>query len=925
MFVALVTLIVSAAPQEIAGWIPGQGFDHPLFGSAVAALGERGRIVIGEAASGRVHLYQRGELLFSKNGLFLGDGSARLGVSVAGGADIDQDGAADFVAGAPDPTLFSTLGYSDSSEHVLVFSGRTGEELLRYEAEAYGAVDGQVPDRTATFFGASVAFVEDVNGDGHPDVAVGSPAEGDGDFGGIRVFSGDPDDPFADVLVSAFGSFDNGQFGFSVESLGDLDGGKDGNSRPDLLVSEPGRDRAVVLEIAADGTTTEIREFPLVSDCWGCGSFARNAPFPARVVLDHDGDGFRDVLLQESGSRVALRSAKTGVLLIDFELPGVQASEQELVVGSAGDWNGDGVLDVAIGQPMTRNGGLDACDGPSSGLHDLTPRVCDGGLYVMSGADGALLAYFPGDEDTKGWAFDVVVDAKDADGYSDLALGGPYMFTDFASTDSATFEPGVGAVQIVTAKRTPLVQRTLLAPRRGSGFGRDVASGRDLTGDSLDDLAVGAPQDGTNGANAGRVCAYVGATGTLLHDWLGTAEGDYFGFSLALIGDQDGDGVAEVVVGAPGADAVGLRGGKGSRLKPGILTDAGVVQVLSGLDGQVLLTLEGDVQGGHLGVSVAAAGDVTGDGREDFVVGAPGCLHVVPLDTCNSEGGYVRVYSTTESGGSLTAQLVRTHQAPLGAHEFGRYVDGNGLIDADEVPDVVVAAPREQFTGGSGQLHIGAVYVFSGADGAQRTVLRGIDDYGAEDPTHSTGQFGVNVTIIGDMDGRGRDDIALAAHEEEDQGFRTAVFGGNAVFAGEDFSEIRPLSTVEYPYPAFAGKGYAIARVGDIDDQPGEDMVVCDPAARNDVGVRAGGLIGWAGEFEGVDDWDYYGYSLTAADVDGDGYRDLIVGIPTEPDNVHTHREFDAGTDGFETGWDRVTILRGENPADALSQGPSGR
>jgi len=924
MFVALAALIVSTSPQEIAGWIPAQGFDRPLFGSAVAALGERGRIVIGEplgGANGSVHVYQRGALQFSKAGLPLGDGTARLGVSVAGGADVDQDGVADLVAGAPDPAL-AFLGYSESSEHVLVFSGRTGDELQRYRAEDHGAVDGKVPDRRATFFGASVAFVEDVDGDGHPDVAVGSPAESDGGFdaGAIRVFSGDPDDAFADVLVSAFGGFSNGQYGFSVESVGDLDGAKDGNTRPNLLVSEPGRGRAVVLEIADDGTTTEIREFPLIP------TFARNAPFPARVVPDRDGDGHRDVLLQETATRVALRSSITGALLIGFELPGVQAIEQELVVGSAGDWNGDGVPDVAIGQPMTRNGGLERCDGPSSGFHDLIPPVCDGGLYVMSGVDSSLLAYFPGDEDTQGWSFGVVLDAKDDDGFSNIALGGPYMFTQDASSDTQTFEAGDGAVQVVTEKRTPLVQRTLLAPRRGSGFGRDVASGRDLTGDGLDDLAVGAPQDGTSASNAGRACAYVGATGALLHDWLGQAEGDYFGFSVALIGDQNGDGIAEVVVGVPGADTVAFRDGKSARSKPRLLANAGTVQVLSGLDGELLLTLEGDVEDGHLGVSVAAAGDVTGDGREDFVAGAPGCLHVVPLDTCDSEGGYVRVYATAEIGaGAIAAQEVRTHRAAPGAHEFGRYLDANGRIDPDDVPDVVVAAPREMVTDATG-LHIGAVYVFSGADGAELGVLRGADDYGAADPTHSTGQFGVNVTVIGDMDGRGRDDIALAAHEEEDQGFRTAVFGGNAVFAGEDFAEIESLFTVEYPYPAFAGQGYAIAGVGDIDDQPGADMVVCDPARRNDIGVRAGGLIGWTGEFEGVSDWDYYGYSLTAADVDGDGYRDLVVGTPTEPDNVHQHREFDAGTDGFETGWDRVTILLGRiDPADALSQGPGGR
>jgi hypothetical protein len=138
----------------------------------------------------------------------------------------------------------------------------------------------------------------------------------------------------------------------------------------------------------------------------------------------------------------------------------------------------------------------------------------------------------------------------------------------------------------------------------------------DLNGDGYADLAVGSPNaDG----GRGRVDVYYGGPldiGTVPSVTLrGVFMGDRFGHSVASAGDVNGDGYADLVVGAPGADPDGREG-------------AGTASVFlgsaSGVAARPARVLEGAAAGDQFGWSVASAGDVNGDGYADLVVGALG-------------------------------------------------------------------------------------------------------------------------------------------------------------------------------------------------------------------------------------------------------------------------------------------------------------
>jgi hypothetical protein len=268
--------------------------------------------------------------------------------------------------------------------------------------------------------------------------------------------------------------------------------------------------------------------------------FAPEGPVPAArfgalvaAAGDVDADGFPDFAVGApedgvagpDGGLVLIYSGYDGMLLRKSR--GAAAGERfGAALAAVGDADEDGHADLAVGAP-------DALAGP---LQDA------GRVVVLSGRTGAELARVLGaaSHDRLGSAL-AALPGPDGDGAMELALGVP-------GGDAA----GNGAGLVLLLDAATLKLRAELRGRAPlDAFGTTLAAPGDVDKDGVQDLAVGAPFADPSGEASGRVWVVSGATGGDLFTVSGTAVGEKAGLGLAGAGDVDGDGYADLAVGAP--------------------------------------------------------------------------------------------------------------------------------------------------------------------------------------------------------------------------------------------------------------------------------------------------------------------------------------------------------------------------------------
>ena len=250
----------------------------------------------------------------------------------------------------------------------------------------------------------------------------------------------------------------------------------------------------------------------------------------------------------------------------------------------------------------------------------------------------------------------------------------------------------------------------------------------DVKGDGVPDFIVGAYRTDPGGkTDAGSAYVYSGANGILLYQKHGESTGDNFGTSVGMAGDVNGDGRADFIVGAFGTD-------------PGGKSGAGSAYIYSGFNGNLLYKRHGAATGDALGDSVSTAGDVNGDGRADFIVGAP-----FVTTGGKSTAGSAYVYSGAD--GSLLYQK----EGGAAGDNLGISVATAGDANGDGTGDFIVGAYTAD---PGGKESAGSAYVYSGANG----VLLHQKD-GA-----STGDIlGYSVSTAGDVNGDGEADFIVGA------------------------------------------------------------------------------------------------------------------------------------------------------------------
>ncbi len=322
--------------------------------------------------------------------------------------------------------------------------------------------------------------------------------------------------------------------------------------------------------------------------------------------------------------------------------------------------------------------------------------------------------------------------------------------------------------------------------RAGDQAGWAVADAGDVNGDGVHDVVVGAP--GARGP--GRATVYSGATGAPLMQVHGHAEGDRFGYAVAGVGDLNDDGHGDIMVGAPGDDRAG--------------DNAGRVTVISGADGHRMLVLHGST-GDRFGVGTDGTADVDRDGVEDLIVGA--------RDAGPGQRGQVSVFS-----GASGAPFWVTDAARSGV-DFGTFfVAGVGDLNGDGTPDVYAADYSDRAHGP----YTGRGYVLSGVDGTPIREMVGAGPREGMGPGREAG----------DVDGDGVGDLIVGSYLSNDGALQA---GKVQIFSGATGAVLRTLTgTRQYDNVGFDAVG-----LGDVNGDGLPDELI-SAANRNDVYVVAG-------------------------------------------------------------------------------------
>lgn len=671
------------------------GYDDWAVALPNAADYETGEII------GKIYVYLGSSFIQNEKAPDLIIARKGYGNHIASAGDINNDGYADFLISSSD---YIEIYYGGNTLHsqqdvIIKETNATGpfkesvtsagdvnndgfDDLLVPSSNGVSIFFGGTPMDTQPdlflkkkqerdWFGSSASKAGDMNKDGFDDIIIGAYGHtlNENQVGRAYVyFGGTPMDTIADMVMT--GAHDEDAFGYNVSEAGDIN--KDGYS--DILVSASyyknpqwpdGR-----VNIYYGSTTPDT-----IADVIIIGRKGQSGG-------DINKDGYSDLLIDQS--------VYWGGRQMD-SIPDFNFSD-ELRIAGAGDYNNDGYADIITGQPtdntIGEGRGCVSIYYGSNQLHSNADVTFHGelarelfGRYVSGG----------GDLNQDGYDDFLIVAAgfeggMPVPGTVSLYFGGPTLKSvpDFKFEGrNASFAGdmnGDGFSDMITGKSDGSQAFIYLGKNQFNGMPdltinreneerfRTMASAGDFNKDGYDDIIIGDQLNNTKGTQAGRAFLYFGGPTVDTRPDLtfnGEATFNQFGATAACAGDINNDGFSDIMIGAPLYDRQDLLGriyiylGSSS---PDTIPD---------------VVITGSRHYRKLGSVIAAAGDVNGDGYDDFMVG-------LPYEGNGIDTSYVYIYYGGATIDAIPDVIIKNR------FEFGLNVASAGDLNFDGYDDIAV-------------------------------------------------------------------------------------------------------------------------------------------------------------------------------------------------------------------------------------------
>ncbi len=620
--------------------------------------------------------------------------------------------------------------------------------------------------------------------------------------------------------------------------VGDLDAGRAASARvrDDVVAREPREQNANYQRIAA----------------WG---LCEGAYVARRLDRPHDALSFLDVLppLPLTVERAAYAAALRAWALLRLgdiagankaidaarrpeRLPAWVASALEVTIAERAELQGDAATARALAEELI----------VTQHNHD-EPAPLGGNVGAVLVLEGLVLGTTPavavedvetvatqtylGTNGGDNFGHDVAVGDVDGDGRDDLVVGA--LFDEARAVDGGpAVVNNTGAVSLFVGRAgafPDVVARDVyFGDNDGDRFGESVAVAGDVDGDSVVDLAVFAGTDDNNGFNVG-VPFLVSSNPAVPKRALplpGNAGGSELGRGAAIVGDVDGDGVSDLVVGAP-ENTLDPQGGSTGSL---LVYRGQAGGAFSAAPDREWKLFAGHTAGDRLGFAVVDAGDFDDDGRGDFAVLGRSDDRPATFDG-NHDGGAAcqGALSNTGSMWIFSGARAFTENAPsfvyfptTQVNQLSFTLAGNFDFNGDGRSDVALGSPEWD----RGALsNVGGVEVLFGQAAGPATKVRVICDSNVRFlGLLANDNVGRSIAALPSIDGDNCDELVVGANGEDlgrgDQGSVRVIFGAGA---GCNSAQPRVLTFVSEENGAQGG--FAVAG-GDVDGDGVADVVV---------------------------------------------------------------------------------------------------